>query len=124
MSEAEVLTAAAKLVAHFGAFDRDAYFACFGDDATFTFYNYEHRLGSRPAYEALWDEWASDGWRVTSCQSSGGRVQMITNDVAVFTHDVATTFAGDSTAILERESIVFVRRNAWLAVHEHLSPQP
>ena len=48
-------------------------------------------------------------------------------DVAILTHLVRTeisTKKGDET-LRERETIVFHRRDGrWIAVHEHLSPQP
>ena len=123
--ENEVLAAADRLVSAFGDFERDDYFSCFAEDATFTFYNYPERLTSRSAYERVWDGWVADGWRVSSCFSTNRSVQELTSDVAIFTHDVSTTFAGDDPEpILERESIVFVRRDGWVAVHEHLSPIP
>ena len=123
--ESEVLDAADRLVAAFGTFERDEYFSCFGEDATFTFYNYPDRLTSRADYERVWDEWVSDGWRVISCVSTNRSVQQLGGDVAIFTHDVATTFSGDAPEpVHERESIVFVLRESWVAVHEHLSAIP
>lgn len=122
MSEVEVLAAAANLVERFGAFDREGYFACFAEDASFIFYNSPHRLTSRMEYEALWDDWVREGWRVTSCTSSDQLVQRVSSDVAVFTHNVATTFAGEDEVHHERETIVFARNVEWRAIHEHLSP--
>jgi len=48
-------------------------------------------------------------------------------DTAVVTHRIATTVdaGGETTVDHERESIIFARMaGQWLAVHEHLSPEP
>ena len=127
-AEQEVLAAADALVAAFGRSDRDAYFACFVPQATFLFHPTPGRIESRAAYEQLWDSWvAQDGFRVISCRSTGALVQFLGPDAAVFSHDVLTTVqtndGEDTTA--ERETIVFSRTAGhWLAVHEHLSPDP
>jgi ketosteroid isomerase-like protein len=90
------------------------------------FHTTPRRLNSRAEYEAEWQSWKPAGFRVRSCSSSDQRVQVF-GDMAVFTHAVrteVTTRDGDDT-LLERETIVFERREGrWIAVHEHLSPQP
>ncbi len=126
--EPEVAAAAAAIVAAFGAHDVDRYFEAFAPEATFLFYSTPHRLGSRSAYEAEWRSWEEDGFRVLSCQSLEPRVQLLTPDVAVFTHRVRTRIrdADGEHDLAERETIVF-RREAggrWLGVHEHLSAEP
>ncbi|MEB0015080.1 nuclear transport factor 2 family protein, partial [Glaciimonas sp. Cout2] len=60
---------------------------------------------------------------VLSCVSSERRIQVF-GEVAVFSHDVASTVSVDGTVetLAERESIVLENRGGtWLAVHEHLS---
>jgi ketosteroid isomerase-like protein len=123
----EVIAAAAAIVDAFGRHDPKKYFSHFAPDATFVFYTTPKRLNTRAEYEAEWAIWEKeDGFRVRSCKSSDQRVQIL-GDVAVFTHSVLTelsTKQGPST-VQERESIVFHRRGGeWIAVHEHLSPQP
>lgn len=53
---------------------------------------------------------------------------MLSGDAAIFVHDVRTRvrLGGSEETLLERETIVFVRRagEGWRAVHEHLSPAP
>ena len=126
--EREVLAAAEALVRAFAGGDSAAYFACFAPDATFVFHTTPPRLGSRAAYEALWEQWVTeDGFRVVSCASSNPVVQVLGADAAVFAHDVATVLevGGGREELRERESIVFARRDeVWMAVHEHLSPTP
>ena len=55
-------------------------------------------------------------------------MQRLTENVAVFTHQVHTTVntGQDEESLDERETIVFRREDdgRWLAVHEHLSPTP
>jgi len=124
----EVAAAAAAIVAAFGAHDVDRYFEAFAPEATFLFYSTPRRLPSRSAYEAEWRSWEEDGFRVLSCQSLEPRVQLLTPDVAVFTHRVRTRIrdADGEHDLAERETIVF-RREAggrWLGVHEHLSAEP
>jgi ketosteroid isomerase-like protein len=123
----EVLAAAGQLVRAFGQHDTDAYFGCFAPGATFIFYSSPARLASREEYRQLWQQWESqDGFRVLACSSERPAVQDL-GEVAVFTHEVTTTVrtrAGQQT-LAERETIVFRRdRERWIAVHEHLSPQP
>lgn len=123
----EVLAAARRLVEAFGSHRRADYFAAFAPDATFVFYTTPVVLGSRAAYEAEFDSWEADGFRVLSCESSDQRVQLA-GDCAVFTHRVATraTLGGETTVTDERETIVFRREpdGSWLAIHEHLSATP
>ena len=123
----EVIAAADTIVAAFGRHDTKAYFAQFPPEATFVFHNARQRLNSRAEYEAEWARWEKDdGFRVRSCQSSNQKVQVFGN-MAVFSHSTRTeltTKEGDST-VLERETIVFDRRgDKWVAVHEHVSPDP
>jgi ketosteroid isomerase-like protein len=123
----EVLAAARDLIRAFGEHDTDGYFGCFAPDATFIFYTTAGRLDSRDQYRRLWQQWEDeDGFRVLSCRSVRPSVQVL-GDTAVFTHEVTTVVRsgpGQQT-LQERETIVF-RREAprWVAVHEHLSPQP
>lgn len=125
MSDPDVLTAVQAIVDDYGHHRRDAYFARFAEDATFVFHTVADRLESRAAFEAEWDRAErEDGFRVLACRSSNGRVQRLSQDVAVFTHDVTTELAdGDGSAtVTERETIVMQRREGrWLCVHEHLS---
>jgi uncharacterized protein (TIGR02246 family) len=121
-----VLDAAQALVAAFGAHDTAAYFASFAPDATFVFHTHPEPLRSRAAYEELWASWEEDGFRVVSCVSSEQHVQVLTGDVAVFTHRVHTVVrtGPEEESLDERETIVFRREpdGRWSAVHEHLSP--
>ena len=124
----EVLDAAARVVAAFGSGNLDAYFAAFAEDATFVFHSTPTVLESRAAYREEWASWErADGFRVLACTSSEQRVQDL-GDVAVFTHRVRTLVhaAGEQAELHERETIVFRRADdgRWLAVHEHLSPDP
>jgi ketosteroid isomerase-like protein len=123
---AAVRAAADSIVAAFGRQDSTSYFSRFAPEASFTFHTTVRRLNSRAEYEAEWQSWKSAGFRVRSCSSSDQRVQIF-GDIAIFTHSVrteVTTPEGDNT-LLERESIVFQRRDgAWIAIHEHLSPLP
>ncbi len=122
----DVMGAAAKIVADFGAHKTDAYFSGFSPEATFMFYTHSERLTSRAAYKSLWTKWESEaGFRVHSCKSSNQLLQMLGDDAAVFSHLVesAIEFGGETTTISERETIVFALIDGrWLAVHEHLSP--
>ena len=126
-ASAEVAAAAAAIVSAFSRNDPQSYFTCFAPEATFIFHTTTRRLNSRAEYEAEWAKWVKDdGFRVRSCKSTNARVQVL-GDVAIFTHSVQTelsTKQGDST-VHERETIVFERRDSnWIAVHEHLSPDP
>jgi uncharacterized protein (TIGR02246 family) len=127
-ASSEVLAAAAEVVRAFGAGDVDGYFGCFAEDATFVFHGTAGVLESRAAYREEWSAWErEDGLRVLGCTSSEQRVQEL-GDVAVFTHRVRTRVhaTGEDAELRERETIVFQRSadGRWLAVHEHLSPDP
>jgi len=125
-AEEEVLEAARRLVEAFGSHDVPAYFDSFAADASFVFHNQPAPLDSRAEYEAVWAGWEQEGFHVDGCTSTDRRVHLLTEDVAVFTHSVRTTVAGEAAAQRERETIVF-RRTAsgrWLGVHEHLSVDP
>ena len=122
-SEADALAAADRIIDDFGHHHRDAYFAGFAREATFLFHNVDHRLDSRAAYEELWAEWETEGFRVRACRSSNRRVQLL-GSVAVFSHDVDTEseLAGVAETTHERETIVLALIDrVWLGVHEHLS---
>jgi len=127
-AEEQVLDTAAALVASFAAGDLEAYFGHFAPDATFVFHTTPGVLGSVDAYRDEWAGWERDaGFRVLSCLSSEQRVQQI-GPVAVFTHRVRTrvTTNDGEEDLRERETIVFQLREdgRWIAVHEHLSPEP
>ena len=121
----DVIAAAAKIVADFGAHKTDAYFSGFSPEATFMFYTHSERLTSRAAYQLLWAKWEDEaGFRVHSCKSSNQLLQLLGNDAAVFSHLVESVieFGGEKTTLSERETIVFeLIEGKWLAVHEHLS---
>ena len=121
----EVLIAANALVEAFGAHDTNTYFAAFDVDASFVFHPETEAPLSRDRYRELWATWEADGFHVDGCISGDAKVQLITSDVAVFTHHVQTVISG-SPPLYERESIVLRRSGdgRWLAVHEHLSPAP
>ena len=125
-AEQEVLAAAARLVTAFAASDAERNFACFVPEASFVFHNVAGWLGERSEYERLWTSWEVDGFRVEACRSLEPRVSLVATDVAVFTHRVRPRLAGVSGELAARETIVFHRspEGAWLAVHEHLSPDP
>lgn len=121
----EVLAAAEGLVRAFGSHDRDAYFSAFAPDATFLFHTLGRVLGSRAEYEQEWAMWEADGFHVEGCRSIDRRVDLLTPDVAVFTHRVRTSLAGSTAEERERETIVFRKQDdGWRAVHEHLSADP
>jgi ketosteroid isomerase-like protein len=129
MTREEVLAAANALVDAFGAHDTDRYFACFADDATLLFYTTPQLLPSLSAFKDEFASWERDlGYHVLNCVSTDQHVQLLRDDVAVFTHSVLTnvTLEGAQTEQRERETIVFRRQpdGRWLAVHEHLSPAP
>ena len=122
----EVMAAADALVASFAAHDREAYFASFAPDSTFVFHTSPQRFASRTDYEREWASWETDGFHVESCESIERRIDLITPEVAIMTHRVRTRIADLEQTQLERETIVFRRTSdgRWLAVHEHLSPDP
>lgn len=126
--EAEVGDAAAALVSAFGAHDVAGYFGSFSPDATFLFYTTPRLLESRAAWEEEWRAWEGNGFRVLACVSAEPRVQLLTADVAVFTHRVQTRFrdVDGEHDLAERETIVFRREpdGRWLGIHEHLSAEP
>ena len=90
---------------------------------TFLFHAEPALLPNRAAYETLWTEWERDGFRVLPCRSLDARIDLLTDDVAVFTHSVRTRLAGAEDEQRERKTIVFHRESdgRWLGVHEHLS---
>jgi ketosteroid isomerase-like protein len=121
-----VTAAADALLSAFGSHDRDAYFAAFAPDATFLFHTSPSLLPTRSAYEQEWAMWEADGFHVDACTATDRRVDFLTRDVAVLTHRVRTRLAGVDEVQRERETIIFRRGSdgRWLAVHEHLSPDP
>jgi len=121
--EAQVFEAAAALVDAFASNDTARYFACFSPQASFVFHSLAQPLQTRAEYQALWQQWQTEGFAVLGCESSNGRVS-VHGDVAIFVHDVAThvRFAEEEQQLQERETIVFrVEGERWLAWHEHLS---
>lgn len=93
------------------------------------FYTTTRLLPSLDAFREEFRSWETNaGYHVLSCASSNKNVQMLGEDVGVFTHSVLTrTRANEGEAdTRERETIVFRREpdGRWLAVHEHLSPAP
>lgn len=125
--EHDVKAAAASVVAAFGSHNRDMYFSLFAPSATFLFHNAPAVLGSRAEYEAEWAVWEADGFKVLGCQSTNGRVDVVNDTTAVFTHTVRTQLADGDGQIEtgERETIVFgLIDGQWLGVHEHLSVDP
>ena len=125
-AESHVAAAADALVAAFGAHDAAGYFAAFDPQATFMFYTTDRLLDSRSAWEQEWAQLEDQGFRVEGCETINRRIDMISPDVAVLTHSVRTKIAGESDVVCERETIVFRRQDdgRWLAIHEHLSPDP
>ena len=122
-----MIAAAGALVAAFGTHDRPRYFASFAPSATFIFYNSDRVFKSRAAYEAEWKEWETTGFKVLACSSLNSEVMVLTQDVAVFTHQVRTKLntADGVMDTGERETIVFqLLDGKWLGVHEHLSLDP
>lgn len=119
----EVAAAADRLLDAFSRNDRDAYFDCFAQDATFLFHSAPELLASRKAYEQEWDRWVEDGFRVIGCRTADRRIDQVSDDVAILTHRVHTRLEGVPAELEERETIVFGRQpnGRWLAVHEHLS---
>lgn len=126
--EADVLEAAANIVAAFGSNDKESYFPLFSPEATFVFHSSSSRLNSRAEYESEWSAWELAGFRIHSCRSSDQKVTLHSGGgVAVFSHTVRTdlTVGSERVQAGERESIVFELVNGtWIAVHEHLSIDP
>lgn len=125
-TEQSARVAADALIAAFAGHDRERYFAAFAPDASFIFHNVPRVLTTRAAYEELWRSWEAEGFRVDSCVSSDVHLQLLGDDVAIFTHRVTTRLAGVDDPQHERETIVLRRKpgGRWLGVHEHLSPLP
>jgi ketosteroid isomerase-like protein len=121
----DAMAAIENLVDAFSRHDKEAYFSCFADDATFLFHNQDRLLTGKAEYEVEWSKWEEeDQFRVLDCKSTKQNLQMI-GDVAIFTHWVTTkvrTGSGNDTSN-ERETIVMNLKQdgQWLAVHEHLS---
>lgn len=122
----DVGSAADLLVSAFASHDVSGYFAAFDPEATFLFHSSPNLLGSRAEYETEWAAWEAEGFRVLGCETRDRRIDVVSADVAVMTHRVRTRLAGVDDVQCERETIVFRRGTdgAWLAVHEHLSPDP
>ena len=120
---ASAMQAAVDVIEAFGAHDTARYFDAFAPEATFLFHAEPALITSRAAYETLWEQWERDGFRVLSCRSVDPRLDLVTEDVAVFTHSVRTRLAGVDDEQRERETIVLHRQadGRWLGVHEHLS---
>ncbi|MBA1202227.1 nuclear transport factor 2 family protein [Pseudomonas capeferrum] len=124
--EAQLRQAAAELVSAFASNDTKRYFSCFSEDATFIFHSLAQPLHSRREYEALWQQWQSEGFAVLDCRSSNAVVNM-QGDLAILYHDVATRLrtGEEEMQLAERETIVFrLHGEHWLACHEHLSTLP
>ena len=123
----EIEHVALELVQAFGTHDPQRYFSFFSEDASFIFYTHPEVLTSRAQWEQLWAHWEVDlGFRVHSCRSHDGVVQMIGEKAAVFRHRVESVIEveGATDTVWERETIVFERiGETWLAVHEHLSAE-
>jgi hypothetical protein len=125
--ENDVKAAAANVVAAFGSHNRTEYFSCFAQSATFLFHNAPALLANRAEYEAEWTAWEAEGFKVLGCQSTLGRVDILSDVTAVFTHTVRTQLADGDGQIEtgERETIVFqLVEGKWLGIHEHLSVDP
>lgn len=126
-AESEVKAAADSIVAAFGRHDTRAYFSRFAPEATFVFHTAARRLENLDEYRQEWASWEREiGFRVLSCVSFDQRVQLF-GDIAIFTHALRSEISTKEAAftVHERETIVFQRRDGkWVAVHEHLSPQP
>lgn len=121
----EVRQAYEQLMNSFSSGDSDEYFACFHQDASFVFPD-EPLLEPRSTYRSAWSRWQREGVRFTDVVADDVRVRVF-GDTAVVTHRIATTVnvRGKTTVDRERESIIFARlAGRWLAVHEHLSPEP
>lgn len=125
MATREVRQAYERLMNAFASGDPNEYFACFHEDASFLFPG-EPLLEPRSAYRSAWSRWEREGVRFTDVVADDVRVRAF-GDTAVVTHRIATTVNAREKATVdrERESIIFARSaDRWLAVHEHLSPEP
>ncbi|MBJ7336978.1 nuclear transport factor 2 family protein [Mycolicibacterium sp.] len=120
---AAAMQAAVDVITAFGSHDTASYFDGFAPEATFLFHAEPALITSRADYEATWAQWEQDGFRVLSCESLNPRLDLVSDDVAVFTHSVRTRLAGVDEEQRERETIVLRRGpdGRWLGVHEHLS---
>lgn len=119
--------AARDLVAAFAGHERQRYFNSFAPTATFIFYNSDRVFHNRAEYENEWKAWEATGFKVLGCQSINGSVMVLSEDVAIFTHQVRTKLNTQEGVFEtgERETIVFQLLNGiWLGVHEHLSNDP
>lgn len=123
--DGEVRAVAAALIAAFSDHDPERYFSFFIPEATFLFHSSATYFDSRAAYERAWREWERDGFRVLECHTVHAEVHRLTDDTALFIHELETTLQQGEGArtFSERESILFVLRNGrWLGAHEHASP--
>jgi len=124
----EVREAATQLVSHFAANNVKAYFECFSPDANFIFYTHAVPLHSRQEYEELWKSWEDEiDFKVLACTSTKQDIRIVGQDVGIFTHNVLTTLSTSDgiDTVAERETIVFEKQGPkWVAIHEHLSPDP
>lgn len=121
----EVREAYEQLMNAFADGDTDRYFACFHEDSWFVFPG-EPVLEPRSTYRSAWSRWRDEGIRFTDVVADDVRMRVF-GETAVVTHRIATTVTarGKATVDRERESIIFARTDGrWLAVHEHLSPEP
>jgi ketosteroid isomerase-like protein len=124
----EVREAATQLVSHFAANNVKAYFECFSPDANFIFYTHAVPLHSRQEYEELWKSWEDEiDFKVLACTSTKQDIRIVGQDVGIFTHNVLTTLSTSDgiDTVAERETIAFEKQGPkWVAIHEHLSPDP
>lgn len=126
--ESEVREAYERLVTAFREGRWDDKFACFAPEATVV--DGAQWFSSLDEYRSAWKRWAAgeqDGSAVLSVDTRVMKLHML-GDVAVLVHSIhmrQRTNAGEGT-VHERETIVFAKRpdGQWLAVHQHLSPQP
>ena len=114
-----------QLMNAFASGDSDKYFACFHQGASFLFPG-EPLLEPRSTYRSAWSRWHDEGVTFTDVAADDVRIRVFGN-TAVVTHRITTTVnaMGKTTVDRERESVCFARTaGRWLAVHEHLSPEP
>ena len=118
--------AADAIVAAFGSHERERYFRLFDPAATFLFHSTDRLLPDRAAYEQEWRSWEDSGFRVLGCASTDGRLDVVADGVAVFTHRVATHVRdGEGDHHLdERETIVLRRGGRWRLGGDPRAPQP